>query len=80
MKKLFVQRRWPYIYGEFAPYPNQLSSIGLELLDSAGMRFPHVDGIAPGAVNDLEVMLEHIRVLIIFLGDVLADRARQRDL
>ena len=69
-----------YIYREFAAYPHELSSVGLELLDSASMRLPDIDSVAPGIVNDLEVMLEHIRVLIIFLGDVLADRARQRDL
>jgi len=37
------------------------------------MRLPHIDRIPPQSVDDLKVLLEHIRMLIIFAGDVLLD-------
>lgn len=41
------------------------------------MSFSDVDGIAAEGIDDLEVMSEHIRVLVIFGGDVLLDRVRE---
>lgn len=37
------------------------------------MRLSHVDGIAAKRVNDLEVLQEHIRVLVILGVDILSD-------
>lgn len=38
------------------------------------MRFPDVDRISTKRVNNLEVMLKHVRVLVIFGVDVLSYR------
>lgn len=35
------------------------------------MRLPDVDGISPQVIDDLQVLLEHVGVLVIFGGDVL---------
>lgn len=35
------------------------------------MRLSHIDRISPQRINNLKVLLEHIRVLVIFAGDVL---------
>jgi hypothetical protein len=37
------------------------------------MGFADVDGIAAEGVDGFEIMAEHIRVLVVLLGDVLAD-------
>lgn len=44
------------------------------------MGFARIDGIAAEGVNDLEVMTEHVRVLVILLGDVLSKRGGEREL
>lgn len=44
------------------------------------MRFSDVYGIATKCINDLEVMLEHIRVLVIFGVDILPYRRSKREL
>ena len=67
-----------HIDGEFAVHPHQLPRICLELLDAGGMDFAHVDRIAAQGIDDLEVMAEHVRMLVVLFGDVLADRRRKR--
>ena len=42
------------------------------------MRFPDVDRITAKRINDLKVMLEHVRVLVIFGVDVLPYRRSER--
>ncbi len=69
-----------YIYWELPAHPNELGSVCLQLLDAAGMGVARVDGFAAQSVDDIEVMTEHVRVLVIFLGDVLADGRCERDL
>lgn len=44
------------------------------------MGFARSDGIAAEGVNDLEVMTEHVRVLVILLGDVLSKGGGEREL
>jgi len=44
------------------------------------MRLSNVHRIAPKCINDLEVMLKHIRVLIIFGVDILPYRRSKREL
>lgn len=41
------------------------------------MRFADLDGIPPQGINDLQVLLEHVWVLIILAGDVLLDGSRE---
>lgn len=62
-----------YVDREFARYPDKLGGVGLQLFDAAGMGLTNVRCISSEGVDDLEVMTEHVRVLVIFLGDVLAD-------
>lgn len=57
---------------ELARHPDQLPRVGLELLDAAVVRLPDVDCIAAELLDDLEVVAEHIRVLVIFRRDVLS--------
>lgn len=65
---------------ELARYPGQLGSVGLELLDAAGVGLADIDGVSSQGVDDLEVMTEHVGVLVILLGDVLADRGGEGQL
>lgn len=37
------------------------------------MGFADVDCLATQTVDDLEVLLEHVRMLVIFTGDILPD-------
>lgn len=37
------------------------------------MRFADVDCLSAQTVNDLEVLLKHVRVLVIFAGDIFPD-------
>lgn len=74
-------------YGDFthidwklAAYPYELSRIHLELLDAAQMRLSHVGGVSPQRVNHLQIVLEHVRVLVIFGVYVLSNRRREREL
>lgn len=62
-----------YVYGELPADPDKLTSVVLELLDANLMSLPDIDGIAAKVVDDLEVMPEHIGMLVIFGGDVLLD-------
>lgn len=62
-----------YIYREFTPHPRKLPRIRSYLPDAARMRLPHIHSISPQSIDDLQVLLEHIRVLVIFGGDVLLD-------
>jgi hypothetical protein len=73
-------RRRVYIYGKFSAHPDQLAGVRLEFLDAAGMGIARVDGFAAQRVDDLEVMAEHVGMLIILLGDVLADRRCEGEL
>lgn len=66
----------PYINWKFASYPSQLPCIGLEFLYTARVRLANIDGILSQAVDDLEVLLEHVRMLIILAVDVLLDSGR----
>lgn len=54
-----------YIDWELSRHPDKLPRIGLELLDAALMGLPNVYRIAPQIFDDLEVMAEHIGVLVI---------------
>lgn len=65
---------------KLAAYPHELSRIHLELLDPAQMRLSHIGGVSSQRVNHLQVVLEHVRVLVIFGVDVLANRRREREL
>lgn len=65
---------------KLAAYPHELSRIDLELLNAAQMRLSHIDSISPQHVNHLQIVLEHVRVLVIFGVYVLPDRRRERDL
>lgn len=65
---------------KLAAYPHELSRIDLELLDAAQMRLSYIGGVSPQRVNHLQIMLEHVRVLVIFGVYVLPDRRRERDL
>lgn len=67
-----------YINRKLARYPDKLGGVGLQLLDAAGVGLADVGSISTEGVDDIEVMTEHIRVLVIFLGDILADGGRQR--
>lgn len=69
-----------YIYGELAPDPDQLARVCLQLLDAAGMRLADVDGILSQRVDGVQVVPEHVRVLVILRRDVLPHRRRQRQL
>ena len=44
------------------------------------MSVARVDGVAAEVVDDLEVMAKHVRVLVVLLRDVLADRRGERKL
>lgn len=74
-----LRKESAYIDWELARDPDKLGGVGLQLLDTARMGFANVCCISTEGVDDLEVMTEHIRMLIIFLGDVLADGGRQRE-
>lgn len=65
---------------KLAAYPHELSGIDLELLDAAQMRLSHIGGVSPQRVNHLQIVLEHVRVLVIFGVYVLPDRRREREL
>lgn len=69
-----------HIYRKLPAHPNQLSGICLQLLDARGVGVARVDSIAAQGVDDIEVMTEHVRVLVILFGDVLADGGRERQL
>lgn len=69
-----------YINRELAANPDELRRVRLKLLDAAGMRLADIHGVSTQGVDDLEVMTEHVGVLVILLGDVLPDRAREGDL
>lgn len=43
-----------------------MCSISLQVSDPTGMGLPHVDGVAPQLVDGLEIVAEHIGVLVIF--------------
>lgn len=66
-----------YIDRELARNPDKLGSVGLQLLDAASVGLADVCCISAEGVDDLEVMTEHVRMLVIFLGYVLADGRRQ---
>ena len=63
-----------YINGKFPSHPDKLAGIGLELLDAALVGFSDIDGIAAEAIDNIQVVPEHIGMLVIFLRDVLLDR------
>ena len=69
-----------YIDGKLGSEELDLRRVRLEFLDAAGMGFAHVDSIAAERIDDFEIMAEHVWVLIIFLGYVLADGRRQGDM
>lgn len=62
-----------YIDREFTPHPRKLPRIGGDLLYPTRMRLPDINRISPQGIDDLQVLLEHIRVLIIFARDVSLD-------
>jgi hypothetical protein len=62
-----------HIYGELGAHPGELPRVRRDLLDATGMGLADLDGISPQRIDDLQVLLEHIRVLVILGGDVLLD-------
>lgn len=66
-----------YVDWKLARYPDELGGIGLQLLDATCVGLADVGGVSSKGVDDLEVMTEHVRVLVILLGDVLADGRRE---
>jgi hypothetical protein len=68
-----------YIYGKFTPHPRNLPRIGRNLLNSTCMWFPHMYSISPQRINNLQVLPEHIRMLIIFAGNISFNRSREGD-
>ena len=69
--------RISHIDREFTPHPRKLPRVGCDLLDPARMWFSHIHRISPQGIDHLQVLLEHIWVLVIFARDVLSDRGRQ---
>lgn len=70
-------RTLSYIGRKLSPNPHKLAGVCLQLLDAALVGFADVNGIASQVVDDIEVMAERIRLLVVFLGDVLSYRAGQ---
>jgi hypothetical protein len=60
------RERNTYIYWELPTDPDQLGGIGLQLLDPTRMRLAHIDGVPSQGIDDVEILAEHIRVLVIF--------------
>jgi len=69
-----------HIDGELPAHPHQLAGVGLQLLDTALVDLAHVDGVAAQGIDDIEVMAEHVGVLVVLLGDVLLDWRGKRHL
>ena len=66
-----------YINWELAANPDELSSVRLQSLDAAQMRFADIDSVATEGIDDLEVLAEHVRVLVILDANVLFDGGRE---
>jgi len=62
-----------HVYGELPAHPGELGGIRSNLLDATGMGFADMHGIPPQGIDDAEVLLEHVRMLVIFVGDVPLD-------
>lgn len=79
-KKTIRKAIFTHIDWKLAAYPHELSRIHLELLDAAQMRLSHIGGVSSQRVNHLQIVLEHVWVLVIFGVYVLSNRRRQREL
>jgi hypothetical protein len=66
-----------HIYGKFGAHPRQLPGVRGNLLDTASMGLGNLDGVLPQGVDDLQVLLKHVRVLVILARDVLFDGGRE---
>ena len=75
-----IHKRDTYIDRELAAYPEQLGSVLLQLDDAARVRLSNIDGIASKIIDRLEIILEHIRVLVVFRVDVVSDHGREGEL
>ena len=69
-----------HIDRELAADPDQLPRVRLQFRDAARVRLPDIDGIASERVDDLKVLTEHVRVLVILGVDVLSDGRGEGDL
>lgn len=68
-----------YIDGEFSADPHQLGSVRLQLAYAAVVRLDGMDGTGAQRIDGFQVAGEHVRVLVIFAGDVLLDGIGERD-
>lgn len=68
-----------YVYWEFPSYPNELCCIRLQFRDIACMRILRMGSSRAKLVDCLQVLGEHVWVLVIFGGDVLLDSFGKRD-
>ena len=68
----------PHINGKLSPHPDKLRGISSELPDTAVVCLEGIDGIGPQFVYSVHISYEHIRVLVIFGGDILPYSSRQR--
>lgn len=50
------------------------------MLDSVNMRLLYMYSIVPQGINGIEIRAKHVRVLVVFGVDVLADRGGERQL
>lgn len=70
---------WPsaerstYIDRKFSADPDELGRVCLQLANAALVGFDGVDSTGAQGVDGLEVLGEHVRVLVIFVGYVLLD-------
>ena len=65
---------------EIARLEGEIEDLGLEFLDAAGMRLYSVYGAISELVYGLEVPGKHVRVLVIFGGDVALDGVGHGDI
>lgn len=68
-----------YIRREFASHIDQLCGIDLNLLNAATVRLHGVDGISAQLIDDFEISCESVWMLVVFGGNVGADRVGECD-
>ena len=69
-----------YIGREFGPHPHQLSCVQQQLANAAAVGLESVDGGMAQLVYGLEVLCEHVRMLVVLGGDVLLDGRAKGDM
>ena len=68
-----IQAAVTHIDGKFAAYPDQLGGVLLQLDYTARVWLANVHSISAQIVDDLEVILEHVGVLVVLVVDVAAN-------